>query len=294
MRKLAKSMAVVAAGILISALLGLGGAQADYGANITIYDTMVSGSIGAWYNQGGNTPPPGGGGEDSEVEYYNAANQHWDLEGFYLKQATLTMVGGFNFQTGENYGGSHYDSGDIFIASGTPSYGLNAKNSADYNYSTIPNKYGYDYVVRLDLDNNTFTCYAIDANSMVMTAKYNQADNTGSNPWRYVEGGTDPRTGNLAFSGPLTSAAVNANITSGPALQGDGTDDNHYVLTIDLSHLLADGEYFFHYTYGCGNDLLMGAGNLVNPNPAPLPSTLLLLGTGVVGLAGLRWRRRRD
>jgi hypothetical protein len=39
----------------------------------------------------------------------------------------------------------------------------------------------------------------------------------------------------------------------------------------------------------------MGSGNLFNvPIPIPLPSTLLLLGTGLVGLAGLRpWRQRQ-
>ncbi len=293
MRKLAKSMAAVAAGFLIFALLGLGSAQADYGSNITIYDTMVYGnSTDTWYNRG-NTPPPRGGGEDNEVEYYNVANQHWDLEGFYLKEATLTMVGGYNFKNGESDNGVHYDTGDIFISSGTPSYGANAKNTADYGYKDIPNKYGYDYVIRLDFDHNSFTCYAIDASSMVQTVEYNQADNTGSNPWRYVSGGTNPRTGSMVFTGPLTSAAVNANITGSPPLQGDGTDDSHYVVTVDLSQLLANSDYYFHYTYGCGNDLLMGSGTLVNPTPAPVPSTLLLLGTGVLGLAGLRWRRRQ-
>ncbi|MCK9376562.1 MAG: PEP-CTERM sorting domain-containing protein [Syntrophobacterales bacterium] len=292
MRKLAKSMAAVAAGILIFGLLGLSGAQADYGSSITIYDTMVSGGTGTWYNRG-NTPPPNGGGEDNEVEYYNETGQRWDLEGFYLKQATLTMVGGFDFKNGESSNGVHYDSGDIFISSGTPLYGAKAKNSADYNYSTISNKYGYNYVIHLDFDNDSFTCYAIDADSQVMTVEYNQADNTGSNPYRYVSGGSNPQTGSMVFTGPLTSSKVNANIIGSLPLEGDGTDDNHYVVTIDLSNLLDNGDYFFHYTYGCGNDLLMGSGTLVNPSPIPVPSTLLLLGTGVLGLAGLRWRRRQ-
>ena len=45
-----------------------------------------------------------------------------------------------------------------------------------------------------------------------------------------------------------------------------------------------------HYTYGCGNDFMMGQ---TTGASIPLPPSAILLGTGLLGLVGLRWRRRK-
>ena len=69
----------------------------------------------------------------------------------------------------------------------------------------------------------------------------------------------------------------------GVALQGS----DHYVVTLDLLNdfqtlgLTLD-EFTTHFTMECGNDNLMGHAQV------PIPGSLLLLGTGLLGLAGIR------
>ena len=64
--------------------------------------------------------------EDQEVEPGMAWNQKWDLEGFFRNGNMLSMVGGFNFETGgyDSYRDRYWGSGDIFFdVDGTPQYG---------------------------------------------------------------------------------------------------------------------------------------------------------------------------
>ena len=288
MAVLKKSLGFTAAALLIGALLGMSSAQAtNYGSNITIYDTMVSGGVGSWYNRGNPGPPPAGGGEDQEVEPRMVNTQAWDLEGFYLNNATLTMIGGYNFKDGVIHQGHTYTTGDLFIAKGDtpPLFGVTAPDTTPN--STVSNSFGYDYVIHMNFADNTFTAYAIDGATQVQTVI--EPLNDGSSPWKYVSGGTSLGSGSLSYSGPLADADVNGNISApegGPALQGG----SHYVAALDLADLLGDGTYYFHYTFECGNDLLMGQVSITGSN-VPLPGAVWLLGSGLLGLVGLRRRQ---
>jgi hypothetical protein len=63
--------------------------------------------------------------------------------------------------------------------------------------------------------------------------------------------------------------------------------DSHYALTgIDLG-FIAGKEFTAHITEGCGNDNLMGSGTA----PVPEPATLILMGMGLIGLAGFSRRK---
>ena len=231
-----------------------------HATNITIPDLVGSGS--GWY----------GAQEDQEVEPGCVQAQRWDLEGFYLDGSILAMVGGYDFAAGQD----GFLSGDLFldvdgdVVFGTDNFG----RTGDNGYYNVGNRWGYDYAINLNFANSTYTVLAIDSGTLV-TAYYRQNDE--SNPWRYSGGGTQVTTGGFAYATGLASYDA----------QTGGT---HNVVSLDLGGFLDPGtDFTAHFTMGCGNDNLMGRGTTAS---VPEPGTLMLLGAGLVGLAGIRRRKR--
>ncbi len=233
------------------------------GTEITIYDK--SSDSKTWH----------GVDEDGEVEPGAAHGQEWDLEGFFLKDSTLSMVGGYNFKDG--VGG--FKSGDIFIDKDGDSaqYGSDIAGQHGYNNTVMNNVFGYDYVLDLDFDAMTYDVYEIDGDTQVKTIKY--AGFRESNAWRYESGGNYIEQGMFEYNPVGYDAAAIQNL-----FLGGGT---HNVVTgFDMSFLGVNTEFISHFAIECGNDNLMG-----HYDPVPEPGTLLLLGAGLIGLLALGRKR---
>ncbi len=246
-------------GVLVAS--DAGRVWADFGTEITISD--LNNDATAWH----------GDYEDEEVEPGMTDGQQWDLEGFYLDGTQLTMVGGFNFADGQ-WGDSHlWSAGDIFIdIDGDAAYGDIHDTTNDNE--VVQNTFGYDYVLDLNFLDLTYDLYALDDESRTETAYY--AENQGSSPWRYYDGGTLEGTGDVGYQTGLGDADL--------GLSGG----YHNALTIDTPFLPWDtSDITVHFTYQSGADNLMGHHAVV-----PLPGAAIL---GLLGLSYSDWliRRRR-
>ena len=119
---------------------------------------------------------------------------------------------------------------------------------------------------------------------------YNQNDE--SNPWRYFSGGQSLFTGSFTYTTGL-----------GDDLDGDGDADvlggSHNAVQVDLDWLWDyqgpnwNGIITTHFTQECGNDNLMGQGELVyDPGtPVPEPASITLMGLGIALVAVARMRK---
>jgi hypothetical protein len=131
--------------------------------------------------------------------------------------------------------------------------------------------------------------------------------------WEYVAvlDGHDHLQGGMAYLYGIQSGSVlysqelinpNYIFRSGQevlfASQGDaiatgtwGIDDNWLSIHIAGEAILpVVTEVGFHYAMTCGNDVIEGG---VDVAPVPEPATMVLLGTGLIGLAGISRRQRR-
>ncbi len=180
----------------------------NLGTNIAINDGVLPDGVGQ-------------GGEDQGVEWICVWDQAWDLEGFFLEGATLTMIGGYHFQ--EGHGG--YSSGDIFIdVNNIAHYGtLNYGGSQGSGAATVQDTFGYEYALELDFSNNSYTLWKLDPADTTLTVFHNQNDE--SKPWAYANDGTGEYvdTGSLVFY-------EDPEFDESPGLF-DGT---HYAVSIEL------------------------------------------------------------
>lgn len=266
----------------------------SFGTDITVSDGKSSGT--GWYSDR----------EDNEVEPGMVTNQTWDLEGVFVNSSNeLSIVGGYNFLLGQ----SNMMSGDIFIDI-DGNYGWDATSDPVLTPPTTTgtelwgadnhkDNFGYEYVLDLDFDLGEYIVRELDTNSYTTSVYYphnERGSDPTSNPWRYlkeenqgIEAANIVETGSFSFLSGLTNAEA--------GFLGDNTNNNHYAITgFNLNFLdsLATSlgrniDYTVHFTMECGNDNILGQGHAA---PVPEPTTMLLLVTGLVGLAGVSRKRK--
>jgi hypothetical protein len=241
----------------------------NLGTNITISD-LNSSNKKAWY----------GDREDQETEPGTTTNQSWDLEGMFLDDTILSLVGGYDFMNGN--GGIY--TGDIFIdVDGDMVYGEDVTDLSGNGNKNISNVFGYDYVIDLTLDGNTlsptYNVYKIDETATLESPYYRINDESGA--YRYVDGGELIDSGDLFYETGFSDADTGF-------LGG-----NHNILSVDLDFLAPGTDFTAHYTMGCGNDDLIGADSLGDtPAATPEPGTLLLLGGGLFAIISIVRKRQ--
>lgn len=251
--------------VMVVAVLGVWQANAiPLGTQITIPDGLSSSKFPWW-----------SGGEDNEGEPgAYTGNQTWDLEGVFISGNRLTTVGGYSFRNYTSYSvgaGSLVGDrapGDIFID-------LNG----DAGSSVLP-AYGYDYVLDLDFNSLTYSVYQLTDASKILMPRVVKA----SGPWLYDGGGTlingyDHVAMSLYQDFLLDSDVAGLKGTYSPG--SPAAYMYHSAFAVDLDFLSPGQEFIYHFTMGCGNDLLVAEGRTV---PEAV-STCGLLALGVVALA---------
>ena len=251
------------------------------GDEVTIYDGDGANGIGPVK-------------EDNEAEPGMVQAQKWDLEGFFIHDNhRLAITGGFDFKNGvSGYDGAgnnkNFLAGDIFISTDSD-YIAGNSTGGTMGQPVVNTTFGYEYVIDVDWATGDYDIRALTASSYTQEAWYTQ--NHGSNPWLYI--GEDANGSTVAdsiFSGSFHYLTNDDAGYGSDFHQGMNGDDFHNAAWgFDLSPIIAAGnpDLIFHSTMGCGNDNLMGQAEGMS---VPEPSSIALLGLGVIGLAAMRKR----
>jgi len=164
-------------------------------------------------------------------------------------------------------GGKGIGYGDLFLANAWSPYGSNPYVHDDHSNGTT-----WTYAVglgdnRWDSTGGSATLYSLNSGNNNTDALLSDDFITGGTYRNGQEVAVDTRDGNVTA---LSSA-----------LWSIDNDYIRFVMDITGTDLLSGNEIAFHWGQTCQNDVIEGS------SPVPEPATILLLGTGLFGLAGV-------
>ena len=217
--------------------------------------------------------------------YYGANDHGWgdvvgnpayfDVSRIEVIYANGTMVVDIYSRYFDNIGMYGTQLGDLFISSN----GWHPYGDQPYIYDDASNGTEWDYVAVLD-------------NHLAGEGQfglYNRISDGGETILSHGPYGTTWRDGQIVQFVPAGKP-----VSSGTwSIYGLGTrsdTDDYLRVTINYSDWEIKDIFGLRWTMTCGNDVIEGEDP---PNPVPEPATMLLLGSGLLGLVGLRRKLKK-
>jgi hypothetical protein len=204
---------------------------------------------------------------------------------FEVEWMDITINGGImtvdiktNYRGNDNDGFSNLttDFGDFFISTD----GWNPDTSESF-YLNDDHTTGEDWEYAFDV--STGNLYAVTGNDILLSDDVMPAGG-----WTFRNG----QEFGIDGSSNLASLSSTANGNTAGSYAG-----GYYSFQFDISNtdIATASQLGFHWTMSCGNDVIEGGITLPDygpPSDVPEPATVLLLGSGLTGLAFRRFRKK--
>ncbi len=196
----------------------------------------------------------------------------------------------YNTNLGDEYGNPHIDSMNVTVENNRlTNVTITGSDRETFDTLFINTSYTgqnwqeWNYLVRDGVQNNQQNGYGPgQANNGLYTVDSSYTYTTAQNGNGYSVRVGNP---NGIHADDLTSASLDYDISA-------SSEEGPFTLSYDFADggLELDGGFYVGYSPWCANDVIGGG---TTTSPVPEPATMLLFGTGLAGLAGLRRKKMK-